>query len=62
MRFEEYDPSTKKVLARRVQYPLKLAFALTVHRAQGQEFTRVEIDYYSFFAPRQMGMAAGRVF
>ena len=40
----------KKVLACWVQYPLKLAFALTVHRAQGQKFACVEIDCYSFFS------------
>ena len=60
MKFEEYDPSTYTVLATRVQYPLKLAFALTVHRAQGQEFERLETDFYSFFAPGQMGVAVGR--
>ena len=59
--FEQYDPSTNKVLACRVQYPLKLAFALTVHRAQGQEFEGLEIDCHSFFAPRKMGVAVGRV-
>ena len=60
MKFEEYDPSTNTVLATWVQYPLKLAFALTVHRAQGQEFDRLEIDCYSFFAAGQMGVAVGR--
>jgi hypothetical protein len=37
-----------------------LAFALTVHRAQGQTLSAVEIDCYSCFAPGQMGVAVGR--
>lgn len=37
-----------------------LAFALTVHRAQGQTLDFVEVDCYSFFAPGQMGVAVGR--
>ena len=60
MKFEEYEPATDNVLATRIQYPLKLAFALTVHRAQGKEFDRLEIDCYSFFAPGQMGVAVSR--
>ena len=60
VKFEHYDPSAKRVLATRLQYPLKLAFALTVHRAQGRTLRKVEIDCFSFFAPGQMGVAVGR--
>ena len=31
--FEVYDPSCKTILASRLQYPLRLAYAMTVHRA-----------------------------
>ena len=31
--FEVYDPSCKNILASRLQYPLRLAYAMTVHRA-----------------------------
>ena len=59
-RFEVYDPKSKSVLASRTQYPFKLAYGLTVHRAQGQTVDKLEIDCYSFFAPGQMGVAVGR--
>ena len=36
VRFEIYDPKQEKVLAVCCKYPIKLAFALTVQRAQGQ--------------------------
>ena len=49
------------MIACRVQYSLKLAFALTVHRAKGKEFARVEIDCYYFYASGQVSMAVGRV-
>ena len=58
--FEVYDPTTKTILASRMQYPLRLAYALTVHRAQGQSMKYLEVDCYSFFAPGQMGIAIGR--
>lgn len=60
MRFDVYDPKQKKSLAARHQYPIKLAFALTVHRAQGMTLPKVEVDSYSFFAPGQLGVAVGR--
>ena len=59
-RFEVYDPKSKSILAVRNQYPLKLAFGLTVHRAQGQTLDKVEVDCFSFFAPGQMGVAVDR--
>ena len=58
--FDIYHPQQQKTLARRSQYPLQLAFALTVHKAQGQTLDCVEVDCYSFFAPGQMGVAVGR--
>ena len=60
VRFDVYDVKQQKNLACRTQYPIILAFALTVHRAQGQTLNYVEIDCYSFFAPGQMGVAVGR--
>lgn len=44
----------------RNQYPVKLAFALTVHRAQGQTMKYVTVDCKDFFAPGQLGVAVGR--
>ena len=48
------------VLATRSQYPLKLAFALTIHRAQGQTLPQLVVDCYRFFKAGQMGVAVGR--
>lgn len=49
--FDVYNPQQQKTLARRSQYSLQLAFALTVHKAQGQTLECVEVDCFSFFAP-----------
>ena len=48
--FEIYDPTSEKVLASRQQFPLRLAYAMTVHRAQGQSIQYLDVDCYSFFA------------
>ena len=59
-KFEIYDSIQYKTLAIRTQYPVILAYAMTVHRAQGQTLEFVEVDCKSFFAPGQMGVAVGR--
>ena len=43
-RFEVYSPEQSKILASRTQYPIILAYALTVHRAQGRTIEYVDID------------------
>ncbi|XP_045177826.2 uncharacterized protein LOC123537946 [Mercenaria mercenaria] len=58
--FEIFDASQNKILASRSQIPIILAFAMTVHRAQGQTIENLEIDSSSFFAPGQLGVAIGR--
>ncbi|KAK3102031.1 hypothetical protein FSP39_008246 [Pinctada imbricata] len=60
LRYEIYDSEEGRVLASRTQYPVILAFALTVHRAQGQTLEYLQIDCKSFFAAGQMGIAVGR--
>ena len=57
--FEEFCPKTKTILASRIEFPIKLAYAVTVHRAQGQSIDYLEVDCFSFFAPGQMGVALG---
>lgn len=47
--FEILDPENHTPIATRKQYPVLLAYALTVHRAQGQTLPYVYIDCYSFF-------------
>ena len=44
----------------RRQFPLKLAYALTVHRAQGQTLQHVIVDCKDFFAAGQLAVAIGR--
>jgi ATP-dependent DNA helicase PIF1 len=61
----EYDLGSQKieanVLGRLRQYPLRLAWAITVHKSQGMTFERVHIDYSSSpFAHGQTYVALSR--
>lgn len=52
---------SSKVVGNFTQYPLKLAWAVTIHKAQGQTFDRVIIDIgYGTFAHGQMYVALSR--
>ena len=50
----------KGVLGKRVQFPLRLAFALTVHRAQGLTLNQVVVHCDKMTTPGQLGVALGR--
>ena len=66
-RWEKYDYQFRngtispKIVATYVQYPLKLAWAATIHKCQGQTFDQVAIDLDSgSFAHGQTYVALSR--
>ncbi|VDI26920.1 Hypothetical predicted protein [Mytilus galloprovincialis] len=58
--FTTYDPADKEYLAKRTQIPLKLAYAITIHKAQGMSLKRVVVNCEYCFQPGQIGVAVGR--
>lgn len=73
---EEYDPDTDsviktkskekeistKIIGRFVQYPFKLAYAITVHKSQGKTFDSIIIDFgFGAFAHGQAYVGLSRV-
>lgn len=60
----EYDVQKKKViqtvLGTYTQYPLKLAYAITIHKSQGMTFQKVNIDVSNAFAEGQVYVALSR--
>jgi len=60
----EIDEQTKEikeiVIGSFFQYPLKLAWAITIHKSQGLTFEKVIIDAYSAFAFGQVYVALSR--
>lgn len=49
-----------EVVGRLKQFPLKLAYAVTVHKSQGLQFSHLVIDSNKFFAPGQLYVALSR--
>jgi hypothetical protein len=58
--FTVYDIKLKQDVATRLQIPLKLGYAFTVHKAQGLTLDSVEIDCRNMNFPGQLGVAIGR--
>ncbi|WAR29169.1 PIF1-like protein [Mya arenaria] len=61
MNFAVFDPASNKNLAVRNQVPLKLCYAITVHKAQGMTLDRAEVDCRQMFQSGQIAVAMGRV-
>lgn len=59
-RFSLYDVKAGKDNASRLQIPLSLAYAFTVHKAQGLTLDRVEVDCRNMVQSGQISVAIGR--
>jgi|GEM_PF-207834 len=58
---EDAQALASKVIGHFTQYPLKLAWAVTIHKSQGQTFSKVIIDIgYGTFAHGQLYVALSR--
>ena len=59
--FTVYSRQESRDIATRNQLPLRLAYATTIHKAQGMNLERVVIDATNVFQPGQLATAVGRV-
>lgn len=48
-------------IAERIQFPLRIAYAITIHKSQGLSLTEADIDVSNCFSPGQVYVALSRV-
>ncbi|XP_060552695.1 ATP-dependent DNA helicase PIF1-like [Ruditapes philippinarum] len=60
IQFTVFSLRDNKDIAVREQLPLKLAFAITIHKAQGMTLDMVEVDCRGIFKPGHLGVAMSR--
>ena len=58
--FTEYDSTKKGNIAQRLQFPLQLAYGLTIHKSQGMALDSVYVHCNGIFQPGQLSVAIGR--
>lgn len=58
---KEKDQIDEEELGKFVQYPVRLAWAITIHKSQGLTFTKAIIDAGASFAPGQVYVALSRL-
>ncbi|XP_053402931.1 ATP-dependent DNA helicase PIF1-like [Mercenaria mercenaria] len=60
VRFSVFSPTRNTEIAVRMQYPVKLSFAMSIHKSQGLTIDCLEVDCRNIFKPGQLGVALGR--
>ena len=58
--FTTFDPVSKTIVAKRIQFPLKLCYGITIHKSQGMSLDSVVVHCNNISFPGQLGVAIGR--